>query len=115
MISHVYRKKRKKNGKTVLDRNYRGRYRLDGDYEMTDVALKTIDKQIAEEKLRDIIKEEQMERAGLIAPKEQRVAAEKPLADHLQDFLDDLVALGRSEVYERLVRTRNKRLFKDCS
>lgn len=115
MLSHVYRKKRKKNGKTVLDKNYRGRYRFDGDYQTTDIALGTADKQVAEQKLRDIIKEEQMERAGLIAPKDQRIAAEKPLTEHLQDFLDDLVALGRSEVYLRLVRIRNKRLFKDCS
>jgi len=44
MKSHVY----KKNGKTVLDRNYRGRYRLDGDFTATDISLHTSDKQVAE-------------------------------------------------------------------
>lgn len=115
MIQNVYRKKRTKNGKTTIDRNYRGRYRLDGDLKTEDIPLNTSDKQVAEQLLRDIVHEKQMERAGLLAPKKERVAAEQPLAEHLRDFLNDLEALGRSTVYRRLIRTRNGRIFKECS
>lgn len=48
MILHVYKKKRRKGGKMVPDRLYRGRYQLDGELTATDVALHTSDKQVAE-------------------------------------------------------------------
>ena len=72
MIFNVYRKKRTKNGKTVIDRNYRGRFRLDGEFEATDVPLKTPDKQVAIQKLRKIVEEREQERAGLICPRKSR-------------------------------------------
>ena len=41
MIFNVYKKKRRgKNGKMIPDRLYRGKYRLDGDYDVTDIPLK---------------------------------------------------------------------------
>ena len=114
MISHVYKPKRKKNGKVVIARNYRGRYRLDGDFSVTDVALKTTDKHVAEQKLRDIIKEKEHERAGIIAPKLQRNAAETPLTEHLKDFLGDLKAKGRTEDYVGLIKGRVERQLEGC-
>ena len=114
MISHVYKPKRKKNGKTVVSRNYRGRYRLDGDFAVTEVALGTSDKQVAQKKLQDIIREAELERAGLIAPKTQRISAERPMSEHLEDFLTDLKVMGRSAVYMRQINKRNTRLFEEC-
>jgi len=114
MICNVYKRKRKKNGKTVTDRNYRGRYRLDGDYAITDVALGTSDKQVAEKKLREIIKEKEMERSGILAPKLQREAAMKKLSAHLDDFIADLKVKGRAEKYYSLVETRVEKLLNAC-
>jgi len=114
MKSHVYKKKRKKNGKTVLDRHYRGRYRLEGDFAATDIPLHTSDKQVAEKKLREIVREKQQERAGLIAPKLQRDAAQKPLLEHLDDFVADLIAKGRTEKYAFLIKARTHKLLKAC-
>ena len=108
MIFHVFRRKQKKNGKTVNDRNYSGRYRLDGDFSTTTVALHTADKQVAEKKLRDIVQEKEQERAGLIAPKAQRDASQRTLESHLEDFLQDLTTKQRSAQYIALHITREK-------
>ena len=115
MIANIYRPKRQRDGKTAISRNYRGRYRLDGDFVVTEVALKTSDKRVAEKKLQEIIKEKQMERDGIIAPKVQREAAQKSLPEHLEDFIADLEALNRSKVYVGHIRSRNSRVFTDCS
>ncbi|GHB93262.1 hypothetical protein GCM10007047_05730 [Cerasicoccus arenae] len=113
MISHVYKPKRKKNGKTIVSRNYRGRYRLDGDFAVTEIALRTTDKQVAEKRLAEIIKELEQERVGIIAPKLQRDSAEKSLESHVKDFLADLRAIGRTDKHIDLLRRRFKRLISD--
>ena len=41
MIAHVYKPKRKKNGKTVTNRLYRGRYRLDDDFAPEDTPMRS--------------------------------------------------------------------------
>ena len=114
MIANIYKPRRKKNGRTVVSRTYRGRYRLDGQFAITEVALGTSDKQVAQRKLQDIIKDAELERAGIIAPKVQRHSAARPMSEHLADFIEDLDALGRSPVYIRLIKARNRRLFQDC-
>jgi len=115
MIAHTYKPKRKKNGKTVVARIYRGRYRLDGDFAVTDVALKTQDKQVAEKRLKEIVSEAEKERAGIISPRVQREAAQIPLSEHLKDFLDHLKAVGRTEDYRIQISRRLKRLFNECA
>ncbi len=114
MIESVYKPRRKKNGKTVVSRMYRGRYRLDGDYAITEVALGTPDKQVATKRLREIVVEAQKEKEGLIAPKAIREAANKALHDHLKEFTEDLKAIGREETYRKRLDFRIKRLIKEC-
>ena len=114
MIFHVYKKKRTKNGKSVTDRLYRGRYRLGGDYAVMEVPLDTPDKQVAEQKLREIVKEREMERAGLIAPKLERDSASKSLLSHFEDFIADLKVKGRAEGYWKGVESNVKRLCREC-
>lgn len=115
MILYVFKRKRKKKGKTIPDRNYSGRYRLDGDFVTTTVSLNTGDKQVAEKKLRDIVQEKERERAGLIAPKLERVSAETPLLDHLKDFVADLRTKGREEKYIDDLESRFKRVATMCN
>lgn len=115
MIAHVYKPRRKNAaGKSVPARLYRGRYRLDGDFSVKEVALGTPDKQTAEKKLSNIIKAKERERAGIIAPTAQREAAKTPLCDHLQDFLDDLKSLKRGKDYTDRLNTRVNRLLTEC-
>lgn len=115
MISHVYKPRRKnKDGKTVTFRLYRGRYRLDGDFVVTDVALGTADKQVAKQKLAEIVAEKEREKAGLVAPRSERNAARKRLVDHLEDYIAELKSLGRTEKHYSLVRYRIKRLLSEA-
>jgi len=115
MIAYVYRPRRRDAaGKLVTVRDFSGRYRLDGNFAITQVALHTSDKQAAQQKLRAIIKEKELERAGIIAPQTQRKAAERPLVEHLDEFIADLERVGRTPQYLYILRIRNARLFKEC-
>jgi len=114
MISNVYKPKRKnKSGKSVSARLYRGRYRLDGDFLITEIPLETADKQVAERKLAEIIAEKERERAGIISPRKERLAAKKMLSGHLNDYIAELESLGRTEKHYSLVRYRIKRLLSE--
>jgi len=114
MIAHIYKPRRNKDGKVIISRLYRGRYRLHGDPTIVDVALNASDKQVAERKLAEIINEREREKAGLIAPKLQRTSAQKPILSHLEDFVADLAMLGRCAIYQRQVKLRVRRIVQDC-
>jgi len=114
MVAHVYKPRRRKNGQLFTFRLYRGRYRLEGDFMVRDVALGTADKQVAERKLQEIIREKEQERAGLIAPRAQRDAAQKKLASHLEDFIADLKAKQRSKKHILGTQSRISKLLVAC-
>lgn len=70
MICYVYKPKRRAaNGKVEIQRTYRGRYRLAGEFSLTEVTLDTSDKQAAKVKLMAIIQEKEREKAGLLPAK----------------------------------------------
>ena len=108
MILNIFKPKRQRGGKTVSSRMYRGRYRLDGETQITDVPLHTNDKQVARQKLEEIVREQERERQGIIASKQQREAAQRPLSGHIADFIADRNAVGRDARY---VRQREKKLL----
>jgi integrase len=114
MICHIYKPKRRKGGKLVVQRTYRGRYRLAGEFGLHDVPLDTTDKQVAHARLLALVQEKEREQAGLLSPKLERESAGKPTLDHLEDFVADLKALGRSAKYGKLLTTRIKRLVAEC-
>ena len=114
MICNVFKPKRKTDGKKSQQRMYRGRYRLDGDRKLTDVPLHTFDKQVAVERLKKIVREKQQEQEGLIASKPQREAAQKPLAEHLEDFVRSRQSIGRDEKYVKELRKKVLKLVEDC-
>jgi len=87
---------------------------LKGDLTVTDVALGTTDKQVAEKKLAEIVAEKERERAGLIAPKLQRESAQKPFSAHLADYLSDLATLGRCVTYRKQIKVRVGRMVAEC-
>lgn len=116
MIAHVFKpRRRNKAGRTEAGRIYRGRFRLKGEFSITEVSLETSDKQVAEKKLAELISEKERERAGLVAPKLERESAQKPLAKHLDDFAADLNAIGRTQKYSLLLKARVQRLLADCA
>ena len=73
MIANVFKRKRRRGGKIVeTSDSYYARYRLDGEYAITQVCLETSDKVVAQKKLSDLVREKERERAGIVAPKLQR-------------------------------------------
>jgi len=115
MIFEVFKQRYYRKGKKRISRLYRGRYRLDNDVPIIDIPLRTPDKQVAEERLRKIIKEKQQESAGIIAPKALRNAAQISLLDHLSDYIADLQAKGRDEMYIYNIGHRIRRVLRECS
>ena len=114
MILTVFKPKRKTDGKKAGARMYRGRYRLDGDKKITDIPLKTFDKQVAMERLKKTVREKQQEREGMIAPKQQRDAAQKQMAEHVEDFIKSRQSLGCDEKYVKELRKKLSKLIDEC-
>lgn len=114
MISHIYKPRRKRNGKTITSRLYRGRYRLEGEFLIQEVSLGTSDKQVAEKKLREIIRQKELEKAGIVADEATTRAARKPLVDHLIDFVEDLKARRRTRDHVLKTSRRIRTLIQAC-
>ena len=115
MICSIFKPKRRVNGKTVTSRLYRGRYRLDGQAKTKSVALHTTDKQIAKQRLHELVLELQQEQAGIIAPKIQRQASQTSLDVHTRDFLSEVGTRRRSEKYIYNLGKRLAKVFNGCS
>ena len=114
MICYLFKPRRKIDGKTIVSRLYSGRYRLDGERAMTTVALNVSDKQAANAKLNEIIENRQKENCGLLPSAEVRNAAERPLEEHLADFLVDREKIGRAPDYVRQLRGKIQLLIEKC-
>ena len=114
MIAYVYRPKRREGGKILVGRVWRARLKLNGDVKAHDVSLGVCDKQVAEQKMRDVIREQERTSVGMIAPAAQRKAFQSPLAAIIGEYVADLVALGRSEDHVRHVDKRLRRLAREC-
>ena len=113
MQEHIFKRKRRVNGKVVSSHCYYGHYTLADDTTQKTVALGVTDLQVAKAKLRKIVQDAEREAAGIVAPKHLRESAQKPLTAHLDDFLADLKASGRAEMYQANVGYRLTKLFKD--
>ncbi len=114
MICHLFKHKRRRNGKVVESSHYYGKFRVARGERIVVVPLDTKDKQVARKLLNDLVREKQQERAGIIAPKPLRDAASNPLAEHLADYVADLAAKGRDEMYVYNVEHRCLRLTNEC-
>jgi len=114
MIAYIYRPKRRRAGKLVSSRIWRARLKLDGDIKTRDISLNCADKQTAEQKLRDSIRDQERESVGLLAPAAQRETFESPLAELVGSYVADLKALGRSPDHVRHVDKRLLRLIREC-
>ena len=114
MIAYIYRPKRQRNGKLISSRIWRARLKLNGDVKARDISLNCADKQTAEQKLRDSIRDQERESVGLLAPSAQRKTFESPLAELVGGYVADLKALGRSTDHIRHVDKRLLRLIREC-
>jgi hypothetical protein len=115
MICMIYRRKRVTNGKTLMARLYRGRYRLEGDTKITEIPLHTPDKRVAQQRLEQVVRDKQMEQAGILAPSAVRKAAQSLLEEHLGQYVADLAALKRDDQYIYELKNRVRPLIKECA
>ena len=104
MIEHIYKPKG--------SRIWRWKFRLrPKDGKIEDVSLETSDKQVAEKKRSDLLREREHERAGFIPAKAAREAAQRSLKEHLENFCRDLVSRGKSKKYLANIEFRVGRLI----
>ncbi len=102
-MEYVIPDEKRKDGKRSP---YRGRFRLSPDEKFREVPLHTTDKQIARKRLRELVQEEEDERAGFIRPKKQREAMQRPLLEHIETFIAEHYTIGRDEKYVRELKKR---------
>lgn len=114
MICSVFLQRRRVNGVLRVSENYYGRLRMPWETSVCTVALNTPDKRVALHKLLQIADEREKEHNGLIAPKPVREAAERPLADLLCDYLQDLESRGRRPRTLKKYRDTLTKLFARC-
>src|SRR5581483_4780872 len=115
MTAYVFRPKRRKCGKLVQCKTYSGRYRLAGQTNVVTVALNVTDREVAERKLRELIRDKEREASGISVPKRMRVAAETALVGHIITFCADLRARRRDSEYVATTERRLKKLAADCN
>jgi hypothetical protein len=84
------------------------------DVKIEDVSLHTSEKQVAEKRRTELLREKQFERDGISSPKSMCDAAQRNLADHLQDFLGDARRQGLSEKHLANLEFRVSRLIAEC-
>ena len=114
MIAYIYRPKRQRNGKLVSSRIWRARLKLDGDVKARDISLGVSDRQVAEQKMRENIRDRERVSVGLMAPAAQRETFENPMAKLVDGYVADLKALGRCADHVRHVDKRLRRLMREC-
>ena len=114
MVKSVFRPSRLRNGKRVRSRLYVGRYKLDGDTELTQVPLGTSDKQSAESVLSGIILRKERERCGLLPAEEEREAALLPLEEHLAVFIAGKERTSSCPRYVKGLNACLSRLFSEA-
>ncbi len=108
-MSTVFRRQRRRNGRVVKSSTFYARIGR------KTVNLGVTDKQVAEQRAASLTRDNEREAVGLIPPKPMRLAASRNLAEHLEDYVKDLTALGRSEKHIRLVESRFRRLLDECA
>jgi integrase len=96
-------------------RVFRGRYRIGNNPQIFDVPLHTDKRHVAEAELRQVVKELEEEKLGLIKPKALRDATKIPLLEHLTDFIADITARGRCQNHISHTKSRLQKLFAECN
>lgn len=114
MIAYVFKPSRVKNGRPVKSRLYSGRYKLPGQPKTRTVALHVTDRQVAEAKLHEIVRELEREGIGISAPRRVRLAVQCGIEQHVKAYCSDLRARRKDEDYVTTVERRLTKLVNEC-
>lgn len=97
MIAYVFKPARWVKGRREERDYYSGKLRLDTWPKERVFALQTPDRRIAEAKLAELAKDFEKEALGMTPARSIREALGTPLSDHLDTFVADLKAKGRTK------------------
>ena len=111
----IFKPSRRKAGRKVKGAYFVLRLKVDGKPMGKDIPLKVRDQQVAEKMKAEFIREKERELAGILEPKPLRDAAQKPLTEHLADFVADLHSRDKDGHYIDILETHLLKLFKDCN
>lgn len=102
--------------KKLKNRNgtYYARIRLAPTDRMTEISLRTRDKEVAQKKLNDLAQQMEREAAGLVIPSKVKQAAQLPLGSHLDAYLGEKSREWTSEKHYQLSGDRLKKLIREC-
>jgi len=95
-------------------RLYSGRIRLKEEARVTEIPLHCSNRQVAEKRLQEAVAEKEREAAGILAPKVEREAANKPLKAHFEDWIATKEKV-RDDQYLKCCRNQICRLLKECN
>jgi integrase len=112
--AYIFKPRRRLNGKVKTGEFYHLRYQLPGETGYREITLGVRERAVAEEKRRDFIRQHESEAAGIIEPQALRDSAQKRMEDHLADFLADLGARGKDEMYVYNIGKRVGLLTREC-
>jgi integrase/recombinase XerD len=87
---------------------------LPGQTKITTIALHVSDRQVAEAKLREILRELEREAVGISAPRRVRLAGQCGIEQHVRAYCSDLRARRKDEDYVTTVEKRLPKLINDC-
>ncbi|SVC81629.1 uncharacterized protein METZ01_LOCUS334483, partial [marine metagenome] len=110
----ILKRRRRRNGVLKVDSYYSLRYRFGDMPREKWLSLKTSDKQVAIKKGNDLYRQKQQEAAGIIPSQAARNAGTTPLPHHLEDYLADLKARGKTPKHIEVCRARTTKLFNEC-
>ena len=114
MIAYVFRPSRRKGAKVHKSRLYSARYKLPEHTKATTIALHVSDRQVAEAKLREILRELEREAIGISVPGRVRLAGQSGIEQHVKAYCSDLRARRKDEDYVTTVEKRLTKLVNEC-
>ncbi len=115
ITAFIFRPSRQKNGRKVLSSFYVLRWRMDSKNGGKDIPLNVRDHQVAEKMKADFIRQKERELNGIAEPKALLDAAQKPLVEHLADFIKDQISRNKDEMYVYTLEKRLLKLCKECN
>lgn len=120
MSVRVFKRKRARNGKTRTDRTYSVEFtdprtgRAVRQPIVNHLGVKVTDRSVAHKLALEAFERMEREAAGLLLPQREVEAAQKPLADHLADFIADHKARGHNRQYVWDLHARTSVLIEAC-
>jgi integrase len=111
----IFKPSRLKKGRKVKSLFFVLRLKIDGKAIGKDIPLHVRDNQVAEKMKAEFLREKERELGGILETKPLRDAAQKPLCDHLVDFVADLLSRKKDGHYVDVLETHLSKLFKECN